>query len=219
MKILIFGSTGMIGQGALRECLLDTGVSRVVTIVRKPSGQSHARLTEVVVPDLASFSPAQHGLQGFDACFFAIGVTAAGLSEDAYSKVTLDIPVAVAKALLPHNPAMTFVFVSGKGADGTGSGRVMWARVKGRAEMALLQMAFQAVYVLRPGLVRPLHGARSRTAWYRVFYAALAWLLPMLQRVYPNGITTTEQIGRAVLRLAREGYGRQVLESRDINSL
>ena len=218
MKILIFGSTGMIGQGVLRECLLDPRVAEVVTVVRRPSARPQPKLREVVAPDLAVLTATDLGV-GYDLCFFAVGVTSAGLTEDAYSRVTLDIPVHVAKALLPGNPAMTFVFVSGKGADSTGRGRIMWARVKGRAENALLAMPFKAVYVLRPGIIQPLHGIASRTGWYNVFYKVMAPVMPWLKRVYPNGVTTTEQIGRAILRLAREGYPKRILESRDINDL
>jgi uncharacterized protein YbjT (DUF2867 family) len=218
-RYLIFGATGMVGQGVLRECLLDPAVHRVVAVGRIPSGPTHPKLGEIVVPDLADLAVAEKDLTGFDACFFCVGVTSAGLAEAEYTRLTYDLTMAVARTLARLDPGLTFVFVSGLGADGTERGRVMWARVEGRTENALLRLPFRAAYVFRPGYIQPLHGIRSRTRWYRLFYAAMAPLYPLLRAGFPGAVTTTEQLGRAMLAVARRGYGRPILDSRDINRL
>lgn len=219
MRVLIFGATGMVGQGALRECLLDDGVNEVVTLGRSGTGQSHAKLREIVHADLLDYGALEGQLSGFDACFFCLGVASAGMSEADYSRITYDIPLAAAQALLPLNPDMTFVHVSGASADSSEHGRIMWARVKGRTENALLRLPFKAVYVLRPGAIRPLHGIKSRTAAYRVLYGALAPILPLLQQWLPRYVTSTEQIGKAMLALVRKGWPKRIVECDDINRL
>jgi uncharacterized protein YbjT (DUF2867 family) len=205
MHIVIFGSTGMVGQGVLREALLDPGVSRVTILVRSPTVRSHPKLREIVHADMLDLS----GLDlRCDACFFAIGVTSAGLSEEAYRRVTYDTAMAAARAVL--SPTTSFVFVSGRGADRD----VMWARVKRQAERDLQSLPFKAVYVFRPAFIRPLHGIRSRTRLYNVLYALL-WPLTYL---IPSSVkTTTERIGRAMLNVARKGFDKSILESDDIN--
>ncbi|TCR64994.1 NAD-dependent epimerase/dehydratase family protein [Bosea sp. BK604] len=219
MRVLIFGATGMVGQGALRECLLDDGVSEVVTLGRSATGQRHPKLREIVHADLLDYSTIEGELAGFDACFFCLGVASAGMSEADYSGITYDIPLAAAQALLPLNPGMTFVHVSGASADSSEQGRVMWARVKGRTENALLRLPFRAVYVMRPGAIRPLHGIKSRTMAYRVLYGALAPILPALQQWLPRWVTSTEQIGKAMLALVRKGWPKRIVECDDINRL
>jgi hypothetical protein len=205
MNVVIFGSSGMVGQGALREALLDPEVKQVTTVVRSPSGQTNPKLREIVHPDISNLS----GLDlRCDACFFAVGVTSTGLSEEAYSKVAYDTAIAAAKAVL--SPSTTFVFVSGAGADGSS----MWARVKRRAENDLLAMPFKSVYVLRPGFIKPLHGIKSRTRLYNALYAVL-WPLTYLM---PSSLkTTTERIGRAMLNVARAGFDPKILDSNAIN--
>jgi uncharacterized protein YbjT (DUF2867 family) len=218
MNVLLFGATGMLGQGVLRECLLDGGVSQVVTIGRSPTGVSHPKAREIVHEDLWDYSAIQPQLRGFNACFFCLGVTSAGMNEPDYARVTYGIAAAAAQTLSDLNPEMTFVFVSGAGADSSERGRIMWARVKGKTENAILRLPFKS-YVFRPGVVLPAHGERSRTTAYRVLYAATKPVLPLLKRVWPNHILTTEQFGRAMLRVAREGAPTRVLESRDINAI
>jgi uncharacterized protein YbjT (DUF2867 family) len=219
MNVLIFGATGMVGQGVLRECLLAADVARVVTVGRSATGQRHEKLRELVVPDPADLSAHEGELAGFDACFFCLGVSSAGMSEERYARVTYDLTLAVATTLARLDPGMTFVYVSGMGTDGTERGRTMWARVKGRTENALLRLPFRAAYMFRPGLIQPLHGVRSKTTLYRLAYAAMAPLTPLLRRTFPRAVTTTEQVGRAMLAVARRGYARPVLESADINTL
>ena len=219
LNVILFGATGMIGQGVLRECLLDTDVTRVLTIGRTATGVKHAKLQEIVHPDLWNYATIKDRLRGFDACFFCLGVTSAGMSEADYSRVTYGITTAAAETLCQLNPAMTFVFVSGAGADSSEQGRLMWARVKGKTENAIIRLPFKASYVFRPGIVQPMHGERSRTTAYRVLYAITRPLVPLIRRLTPNQILTTEQFGRAMLFVVRHGAPKRVLESSDINAL
>jgi uncharacterized protein YbjT (DUF2867 family) len=218
MKVVLFGATGMVGQGVLRECLLDPGVESVLAIGRRASGEKHQKLRQLVT-DLSDFSTVAAELTGHDACFFCLGVSSAGMSEQAYRRVTYDIAMAAAQALVERNPAMTFIFVSGAGADGTGRGRIMWARVKGQTENALGQLPFKATYVFRPAFIQPLHGIRSRTRWLGVFYSAIGPLYPLLKALLPRYVTTTEQVGRAMIAAAAYGAPKPVLENDDINAL
>jgi uncharacterized protein YbjT (DUF2867 family) len=219
MRVLLFGATGMIGQGVLRECLLAPDVDLVQTIGRKRTGLTHAKIREIVQTDLADLRSIEKDLAGFDACFFCLGVSSAGLSEVEYTRITYDVTLTAAQTLARLNPEMTFVYVSGAGTDSSERGRVMWARVKGRTENALLSLPFRGAYVVRPGFVEPLHGVKSRTAWYRLFYAITSPVLPILRRMFPAWILTTEDIGRAMLELARRGAPRRVLESGDVRAL
>lgn len=219
MKIILFGATGMIGQGVLRECLLDPGVSEVLAIGRSALGRQHAKLREIVRADLYDLAPLEADLTGYDACFFCLGVSSAGMGEEQYRRVTYDLTLAVAKTLARLNPAMTFIYVSGEGADSSERGRVMWARVRGKTENDLLKLPFKAAYVFRPGIIQPLHGITSRTRLYRAGYAVVGALLPLLQRVAPNALTTTEQMGRAMLAAARRGAPQSILRNPEINRL
>ncbi len=217
MNVVIFGATGMVGQGALRECLLDSGVALVQTVGRTATGEKHPKLREVVHRDLLHYSAIETELAGFDACFFCLGVSSAGMAEADYERVTYGITMAAAECLCRLNPQMTFIYVSGAGTDSSEQGRSMWARVKGKTENALMRLPFKAVYLFRPGFIEPLHGVRSKTTGYRVFYVLTSPVLPLLRWVFPNYVLTTEQIGRAMLAVARNGAPRQILESRDIN--
>lgn len=219
MNVLLFGATGMIGQGVLRECLLDADVERVTVVGRHATGRSEAKLREFVQPDVTDLTPLEREARDSDVCFFCLGTSSAGMDEERYTRVTYDLTLAIAKQLAGINPGMTFVFVSGMGTDSSEHGRAMWARVKGRTENALLALPFRAAYMFRPGFIRPVAGARSRTAWYRPLYALLKPLFPLLQRVFPDQITTTAEIGRAMLAIARSGDSSRVLESRDIRRL
>ncbi len=219
MKVLLFGASGMVGQGVLRECLLDSDVARVVTVVRKPTGRRHEKLTEIVQPDLATLAAAEPQLRGFDACFFCAGVSALGMTEAEYTRVTYDLTLGVAKTLLRTSPDLTFVYVSGARTDSTEKGRMMWARVKGRTENALLSLPFRAAYMFRPGAIMPLHRIRSSTRWYNAAYAIIRPIYPLLRRVAPTTITTTGKLGKAMIAVARNGYSTHVLEMSDINRL
>jgi uncharacterized protein YbjT (DUF2867 family) len=209
----------MVGQGVLRECLLDDGVRLVQTIGRSASGVRHSKLNEVVHADLWDFSSIEARLIGFEACFFCLGVSSAGMKADAYERITYGIAMAAAAILARLNPQMTFIYVSGAGTDSSEKGRSTWARVKGRTENALLRLPFKAAYMFRPGIIVPLHGVRSKTTWYRLFYAFSKPVLPLLRRVLPDLVLTTEDVGRAMLVVARRGAQKRILESRDIRAL
>jgi uncharacterized protein YbjT (DUF2867 family) len=219
MNIILFGATGMVGQGVLRECLLADDVTSVLIVGRSSSGQHHPKLRELLHVDLFDYSAIETELHGYDACFYCLGVSAAGLSEGEYTRLNHDVPLAAAKMLARLNPQMTFIYVSGAGTDSTEQGRIMWARVKGKTENDLLRMPFKAVYLFRPGVIQPLHGARSKTPSYRVLYAILKPLLPLLRALLPNVILTTEIIGQAMLTVARHGAAKTVLETSDINDV
>jgi uncharacterized protein YbjT (DUF2867 family) len=219
MKVILFGATGMIGQGVLRECLIDPDVDRVLTVGRSVTGQYHAKLVEIAHKDLHDFGRIRNALSGYDACFFCLGVTSAGMNEADYRRVTFDIALAAARTLVELNPSMTFIFVSGAGADSSERGRTMWARVKGATENAILALPFKASYVFRPAFVQPMHGIRSRTRWYNALYAVFSPLYPVLSRVAPGYMLTTEQIGKAMLQVSRHGAPQRILESRDIRRL
>jgi uncharacterized protein YbjT (DUF2867 family) len=219
MRVILFGATGMVGQGVLRECLLEPDVHEVLSIGRAATGQQHAKLRELVHKDLLDFSPIQAELSGFDACFFCLGVSSAGMTETSYARVTYDITLAAAQTLVRLNPGMTFVYVSGTGTDSSERGGTMWARVKGRTENALLRLPFKAAYMLRPGVIQPLHGIKSKTKLYRIFYAMTGPILPILRAALPDYVTTTEQVGCAMIELSKHGGSKPVLESRDINAI
>jgi uncharacterized protein YbjT (DUF2867 family) len=219
MKVILFGATGMVGQGCLRECLLDADVESVLAVGRRPTGQRHAKLHEVVHDNFLDYSAIESQLAGYDACFFCLGVSSVGMSEERYRHLTYDITLAAATTLAKLNPGMVFIYVTGRGTDSTERGRLMWARVKGKTENDLLKLPFKAAYMFRPAAIQPLHGIRSKTAWVQAIYVAAAPLLSLLNRVAPKYMTTTEQIGRAMIRVAKDGYPKRVLESEDINRL
>lgn len=209
----------MIGQGVLRECLLDARVTRVLSVGRSPSGKTHEKLEDLVLTDLFHYAAVEEQLTGYDVCFFCLGVTSAGMSEADYTRITYELTLAAAQTLLRRNPRLVFEFISGAGADSTEQGRSMWARVKGRAENALLALPFRAVTVFRPGLIRPLHGITSRTRSYRLLYAVMAPVMPLLEALVPGSVTTTERVGRAMIRVALGGAPKPVLETADLNRL
>lgn len=209
----------MIGQGVLRECLLDSRIESVLSIGRNKTGMVHTKLTEIALPDLFDYSSIEKQLTGFDACFFCLGISSAGMQEKDYEHITYGITLAAAEVLVRANREMTFVYVSGLGTDSSEHGRSMWARVKGRTENALLRLPFKAAYMFRPGFIQPLHGIRSRTRLYRLGYTIAAPLMPMLRFLFPSSILTTEEIGRAMIVVAQDGAPKNVLEVRDILAL
>lgn len=219
MNVLLFGATGMVGQGALRECLLDPNVQLVQTVGRTPTGLKHPKLREIVHFDLLRFEPIEAALSGFDACFFCLGVSSSGMTEDDYTRVTYRITMAASEILYRLNPQMTFIYISGAGADGSERGRTMSARIKGRTENALLRLPSAAAYMFRPGLIEPLDGIRSKTTVYRVFYTIAKPFLPLLRSTFPNYVLTARQIGRAMLTVAKHGSPKRILESKDIRAV
>jgi len=216
MRVILFGARGMVGQGVLRECLLDPDVQAVLAVGRSATGQQHAKLRELRHADFSDFAPVAGELTGHDACFFCLGVSAAGMTEDDYRRVTYGYTLAAAEVLVKQNPAMTFIYVSGTGTDSTEKGRSMWARVKGATENALGRLPFKAAYMFRPGIIQPLHGIKSKTPLYRRFYTVAAPVLPLLRALFPRRVITTEEVGRAMIEVARRGWDRPVLENADI---
>ena len=219
MKVILFGATGMVGQGVLRECLLDADVESVLSVGRRPTGQAHAKLHELQHDDFMDYSAIEAQLRGYDACFFCLGVSSVGMDAERYRHLTYDITLAAAKTLVRLNPGMVFTYVTGRSTDSTERGPVRWARVKGKTENDLLKLPFKAAYMFRPAGIQPLHGVRSRTAWIQAIYVVTAPLLSYLARNAPKYMTTSEQLGRAMIKVARDGYPKPVLESEDINSI
>jgi len=206
----------MVGQGVLRECLQAGDVELVQTIGRAPTGQQHPKLRELVHADMWDYESVSDVLAQFDACYFCIGVTSSGMAEDKYTRLTYDMTLAAAKVLARVNPQMVFIYVSGAGADSSEQSRVMWERVRGRTENALLALPLRAVYILRPGMIQPLDGIKSKTAAYRVFYSLFKPVLPLLRAALPNQVLTTRMVGQAMLALTRSGSRSRVLEAAEI---
>ena len=218
MKVLIFGATGMVGQGVLRECLLDPEVELAVTVGRTATGAQDAKLREIVLADMKNYTEIEDQLAGFEACFFCLGVSSSGMKEADYARVTYDLTLAAAETLSRVNPQMTFIYVSGQGTDSSERGRTMWARVKGRTENALLRLPLKA-YMFRPGMIEPLDGIKSKTPAYRLLYKICGPLLPALRWTFPNQVLSTREIGQAMLAVAKRGYEKQILETRDIRAV
>jgi uncharacterized protein YbjT (DUF2867 family) len=219
MRIVIFGSSGMVGQGALRECLGDREVGQVLSVVRAPSGTTHEKLREIVQNNFLNFTPIENDLTGLDACLYCLGVTSTGTSEENYTRITYEFTIAAASTLLKLNPRMSFVFVSGTGADSTERGGTMWARVKGKTENTLLAMPFRSIYVFRPAMIQPLDGIKSKTASYRIIYGLVAPFLSAARHFWPNYISTTQELGKAMLAAAKRSAGKGVVEAWQIREL
>jgi uncharacterized protein YbjT (DUF2867 family) len=218
MKAILFGTTGMVGQGVLRECLLSQHVDVVLSVGRRTTGQQHPKLREIAHQDFTDFSPIERDLSGYDACFFCLGVSSIGMSEADYRRVTYQFTLTAAQTLARLNPTMTFIYVSGAGTDSTAQGSTMWARVKGQTENALFQLPFKA-YAFRPAYIQPMDGIAPKVAWLRALYAVAAPLYPLWKALFPKYVTTTAQMGRAMIHVARAGAPRRVLENRDINEI
>ncbi|CAI0793579.1 Rossmann-fold NAD(P)-binding domain-containing protein [Serratia entomophila] len=218
MKVILFGASGMVGQGVLRECLRDPQVSEVLSIGRSTLTQSHPKIRQLTLPDLGALSALEPQLGGYDACFFCLGISSVGMSEADYRAVTFDLTLAAARPLARLNPAMTFIYVSGVGTDSSERGRSMWARVKGATENALLALPFHAV-MFRPGAILPLHGIRSKTRAYDLLYRLFKPLWLGALRLFPNQVTTTERVGLAMLAVARRATDLRIVEPAQINRL
>jgi uncharacterized protein YbjT (DUF2867 family) len=213
MKVIVFGATGMVGQGVLRESLLAKDVDAVLTVGRTRTGIRHPKLREVTLTDFTDLSPIEEDLKGYDACFYCLGVSSVGMSEADYTRVSYDFPIAAARALKESNPLVTFVFVSGAGTDP--AGRQMWQRVKGRTEAEIIEMLPNG-YAFRPGIIAPTHGATSKTRLYRTAYALAQPLLALLDRIAPKYVTSTDRLGRAMLRAARGGFHQHIVANTDL---
>ena len=219
MRVVLFGATGMVGSGVLLECLDSPRVTSVLAIGRNATGVHHPKLRDILHRDFLAFDAVRGDFVGMDACFFCLGVSSFRMKEADYRRQTHDMTLAAANALLAESPQLTFIYVSGEGTDSTAAGRTMWARVKGQTENDLLALPFKAAYMFRPGYIQPLRGVRSKTNVYQSIYNVLGWLYPLLRRVVPAHLTTTVNVGRAMIEVGVEGYPRRIVRSNEINAL
>nr|NQU92608.1 epimerase [Bacteroidota bacterium] len=217
-KVIITGATGMVGKGILLECLDHRDISEVLIIVRNPINMDHPKLKELIQKDFSDFSKVKDQLKGYDACFYSLGISAAGLNEQQYKRISYDFTMALAKTLFEINPEMTFNYVSGQGTDSSEKGRMMWARVKGKTENDLLKLGFKQAYMFRPGVIIPLRGIKSRTKSYQFMYNYFMWLVIIIKAVAPNSVVNTTQIGMAMIHSTFKGYDKKVLKPVDIIS-
>ncbi len=216
MKVILFGATGMVGQGVFRECLRDPEVERVLVVGRSSTGMQNEKVREIVHKDFLDFSSIEEQLSEYDACFFCLGVSSVGMNERDYTRVTYDFTMAAAQVLAKKNPGMTFIYISGTGTDSSEKGRLAWARVKGKTENALFKLPFKA-YAFRPGYVQPLDGIKSKTKLYQTLYSVVGVFYPVLRAIFPKYVTTTELVGRAMICVAKRGAPKRLLENDDIN--
>lgn len=217
MKVMIFGATGMVGQSVLRECLLDVQIKEVLTVGRRKAGVTHPKVKELEASDLFDLSEIEHELKSYDVCFYCLGVSAFRMTEADYTKITYDMTLSIAQTLLRSSPNLTFIYVSGMGTDSSEHGRQMWARVKGKTENALLKLPFQSAYMFRPGGIIPMYGVKSKTRWYQLVYKILKPFYPLLLK--SKTMISSEQFGKAMIRVARDGYKSPVIESVSIKEL
>lgn len=214
-KVIITGTTGMVGEGVLMECLDHPQISEVLSVSRKPTGMSHPKLKEYIVPDFLNLEENDEHLKGYDACFFCAGVSSIGMKEAEYNRITYDTTIHFAKVSVQQNPQMIFIYVSGGGTDSSEKGRLMWARIKGKTENALTRLPFKKVYNFRPGFMKATPGQKNILALYKY----IAWMYPFLKIVLPNGTSTLKQVGQAMIKCLTIGSDKQILEVKDINEL
>ena len=219
MKAIVFGASGMVGQSVLRECIMNPAVSHVTAPGRSPIPFINPKFANITHNDFMNYAAVAKRLKGLDVCFYCLGVASAGLSEAEYQKITCDYTLAAAKTLLKINPKITFVFISGTGADSTEKGRVMWARIKGKTENELFKMKFKKVYALRPAFIQPMDGIKSRTRLYRWLYILFWPLMPLIKLLAPKSVITTRALGKLMIRIAGEGAPKRLLESADMVTL
>jgi uncharacterized protein YbjT (DUF2867 family) len=214
IRTIITGTTGMVGEGVLLECLDHPDIAQVLVINRKPAGVSHPKLREIIHADFFNLAPIERQLAGFDACFSCLGVSSVGMSKDEYAHITRDLTLNVAQLLAKLDPEMTFCYVTGAGTDSSEQGRVAWARIKGATENALIRL-FRHAYMFRPAFMRATRGQRN----LKISYKLLAWIYPIGRAVYPAGFCTLQEVGRAMINAAVKGYPKKILEVKDIVEL
>lgn len=219
MKVIITGATGMVGRGVLLECLDHPEIETVLTIGRNPVGVSHPKLKELIHSNFSDFTQVTSDLEGYDACYYCLGVSAGGMDEDRYKKITYDFTMALAHTLYQLNRALTFIYVSGEGTDSSEKGRMMWARVKGKTENDLINIGFKQAFAFRPGMIIPLRGIKSKTKSYQFFYDYFMWLLKIIKALAPNSVVNTTQIGLAMINITFRGYDHPVIRPKDILAL
>ncbi|MBS1668614.1 MAG: epimerase [Bacteroidetes bacterium] len=215
IKAIITGSTGMVGEGVLHECLLHPKVESVLIINRRPSGISHPKLQEIIHTDFFDFSGIENQLVGYNACYFCLGVSSVGMKEPEYYRLSNTLTLQLANTLSKLNPSMTFCYVSGAGTDSSEKGRMMWARVKGKTENDLFKLPFDQVFAFRPGYMHPTKGLKNTIRSYKY----MSWLYPLLKRIFPNQVSTLKDLGIAMIHVTLHGYDKKTLEVPDIKSV
>ncbi|SMP34610.1 NAD-dependent epimerase/dehydratase family protein [Chryseobacterium profundimaris] len=212
IKIILTGSTGMVGEGVLMECLENNNVSEVLSVSRKPCGMKHAKLKEYIIPDFLAMNLHDENLKGYDAVFFCAGISSMGMTEEEYARITFDTTIHFAKAVRSQNPDMVFNYVSGLYTDSTENGKMMWARVKGKTENTLKKLGFRAVYNFRPGFMKPAE-TQKNVKW---FFKPFIWIFPV---IFPSKSLTLQEVGRAMIKAVQKGYPTSTLEIKDIKNL
>jgi len=217
MKInaIITGTTGMVGEGVLHECLNHPDVESVLVINRRSCNVRHSKLTEIIHNNFYDLTGIENQLAGYNACFFCLGTTSVGKSEELYYKITFELTKTFADTLVRLNPAMTFCYISGTGTDSSEKGRLMWARVKGKTENYILNLGFKDAYMFRPGLILPTKGLKNTLTPYKIF----APLLPIMNLLFPKQVCSLKEIGLAMINAASIRYEKKVLEVKDIKTL
>lgn len=219
MKVIITGTTGMVGKGALLECLDDPEVEEVLVVNRRSLEMNHPKLKEIIHKDFLDISSIRQELAGYDACFFCLGISATSVSKEVYYSITHDLTIHWAETLLELNPDMTFLYVSGEGTDSNESSRSNWANVKGKTENEILEMPFKQKYMFRPGYIQPQRGIRSATPLYNAIYLIVKPLYPIMKAIFGKAITSTSELGQAMIKAHRLGSEKSHLHTRDINEL
>lgn len=217
MKVIITGSTGMVGKGVLLECLENSDIDGVLIINRSSLDLQHPKLTEILLSDFSDVQTIKDELQGYDACFYCMGISALGMDEESYSKITYEATKAFADLLHSLNPNSVFIYVSGSGTDSTEKGRLMWARVKGKTENMIFNRGFRDAYAFRPGVILPEKGIKSRTNWYNISYVIMRPLFPLFK--LSKNVTTTTKLGQAMIALLKSPSSKKIIYNADINQL
>lgn len=212
MKVIITGTTGMVGEGALHICLRHANIEEVLVIGRRSCGVKDPKLKEIILPDLFNLNPISSQLVGYDACYFCLGISSIGISADDYYRTTYTLTLHFGEILSRLNPQMTFCYISGAGTDSTEKGRSRWARVKGKTENDLMKLPFRQVFALRPGFIKSFEGMTRTNPLYKY----VSWLFPIGRRLYPSGFCTLEELSNAMINLTQKGYPKQVIEGKDI---
>jgi hypothetical protein len=215
LKIIITGVTGMVGEGVLHECLLSPEIEKVLVVSRRPCGITHPKLSEIIHPDFFDLSSIAPDLRGYDACFFCLGVSSVGMKKTDYEHMTYDLTMGFAKSVLQVNPGMQFCYISGASTDSTEKGRMHWARVKGKTENDLQNLGFSQVWLFRPGALKTTKGLKNTLPSYKWF----SWLFPFLETFFPNSVCSLAQLGQAMIRVVSKGYGKNILEVKDIKAI
>lgn len=219
MKVIVTGATGMVGKSVLLECLEYPGITEVLSISRKTMGTAHPKLRELIHADFTEFASVAAQLKGYDACYACMGVSSAGMKEAEYTRLTYDYTLSLARELYGLNPGMTFIYVSGQGTDSSEKGSNMWARVKGKTENGVLKLGFRQAFAFRPGMIIPLKGVVPSSKLYRVLIVNLTWLLKLVKKMAPNSVVDSVQIGKAMIAITENGYGKSIIDPRNIQIL